>query len=249
VNRNAGAGTWVRRARPLLGTIVEVAALAELPAADEAVNAAFDAVAEVQAQLSRFEATSEITRFHALPCGASMAIGQHAQRVLAAAQALRDDTGGLFDISLGTACDGWRCDGHLLHKLSANVRFDLGGIAKGYAVDVAVEALLAAGSIAGWVNAGGDIRVFGDTELPISLRDEHRGGVRPFANLRNGAFATSHFDHATRSRTSAATPVNAHVSVAAPSCMGADALTKVVAISGDTAHPLLARYGAQAWIH
>jgi thiamine biosynthesis lipoprotein len=39
------------------------------------------------------------------------------------------------------------------------------------------------------------------------------------------------------------------VSVAAPRCLWADALTKVVAISGDTAHPLLARHGAMAWQH
>jgi thiamine biosynthesis lipoprotein len=39
------------------------------------------------------------------------------------------------------------------------------------------------------------------------------------------------------------------VSVAAPRCLWADALTKIVAISGDAAHPLLARHGAKAWQH
>jgi FAD:protein FMN transferase len=84
------------------------------------------------------------------------------------------------------------------------------------------------------------------------LRDETSGGVRPFATLRDGAFATSHFDRCSRSRIASderARPVRAHVSVAAPLCLWADALTKVVAISGDTSHPLLARFDASAWLH
>jgi thiamine biosynthesis lipoprotein len=43
--------------------------------------------------------------------------------------------------------------------------------------------------------------------------------------------------------------VQAHASVAAPLCLWADALTKVVAASGDARHPVLAHYGAQAWLH
>jgi thiamine biosynthesis lipoprotein ApbE len=38
---------------------------------------------------------------------------------------------------------------------------DLGGIAKGFAVDRAVKALKCAGLASGVVNAGGDLRVFG----------------------------------------------------------------------------------------
>jgi thiamine biosynthesis lipoprotein len=251
VNTTTLADAWLRRARPLLGTIVEVGARGDHPAADAAVRAAFDAIADVQARLSRFESTSEIARFHAMPSGTSMAIGDHAIAVLSVAQILHDDTAGIFDISLGTAPGGWRCDGSRLHKLSDKVRLDLGGIAKGYAVDQAIDALVASGSEAGWINAGGDVRVFGDVDLPVSLRDEHSGGVRPFATLRDGAFATSHFGPDSRSTAwaQAANPVWAHASVAAPSCLWADALTKVIAISGDTAHPLLARYRAQGWLH
>jgi thiamine biosynthesis lipoprotein len=44
-------------------------------------------------------------------------------------------------------------------------------------------------------------------------------------------------------------PGSAYVSVAAPLCIWADALTKAVAIHQDNAHPLLERYGARAWLH
>lgn len=125
-------------------------------------------------------------------------------------------------------------------------------VAKGYAVDRAVQALLEKGCEGGWVNAGGDLRAFGKVGVPLLLRDELAGGVRSFATLRDGAFATSHFDRCSRSkalRPASGESVHAHASVAAPQCLWADALTKVVAISGDASHPLLARYGAQAWLH
>ena len=255
---------WLRRAQPLLGTLVEMAIC--LPdddgdgdaAGHVTLDAAFDTVRAVQACLSRFEPHSDLTRFHALRCGERMTIRPATQQVLIAAQMLFNATGGAFDISLGTAPGGWRCSGDQLHKFDAAVRLDLGGIGKGYAVDCAVQGLIDSGCRAGWVNAGGDLRAFGDVDLPIQLRDEASGGVRPFGTLRDGAFATSHFARDSRSqlagtgvatRTGLTGPVFAHVSVAAPLCLWADALTKIVAASGDTAHPLLARFEACAWLH
>jgi thiamine biosynthesis lipoprotein len=229
-----------RRARPLLGTLVEIGA----PSGHEA---AFDAIAVLQARLSRFEPGSDIARFNALPAGGALRVQSLTVEVLTAARALQQGSDGLFDISLGSGPEAWHLDGDRLHKLADGVALDLGGIAKGQAVDLAVQALQAAGAAAGWVNAGGDLRVFGALELPILLRDEASGGVRAFARLADGAFATSHYAPGSRSATTRA--VQAHVSVAAPSCLWADALTKVVALSGRCDHPLLARYDAAAWQH
>ena len=173
-----------RRARPLLGTLVEVGVVdgAGRGAArlGPAIDAAFARIAAVQAALSRFERDSDIGRFNAAPAGTCLAIGSDAQRVLSAAQTLRDLSSGRFDISLGSGVDAWHCDGAALHKRSAAVRLDLGGIAKGYAVDAGIEALRAAGAAAGWVNAGGDLRVFGAASLPIDLRDEVERRRAPF---------------------------------------------------------------------
>lgn len=210
-------------------------------------EAALDVVAELQARLSCFEPGSDIARFNALPPGGDLRVGALATEVLTAARNLQIESEGLFDISLGSGPDAWRLDGDRLRKLAAGVVLDLGGIAKGQAVDVAVQALQDAGATAGWVNAGGDLRVFGDLELPIRLRDEAGGGVRDFGRLRDGAFATSHY--APGSRAALTRSMQAHVSVAAPRCLWADALTKVVALSGDGGHPLLARYDAAAWRH
>jgi thiamine biosynthesis lipoprotein len=245
-------GAFERRARPLLGTIVEIGARSGSSFAAP-VDAAFAEIDSLQRSLSRFDPASDIGRFNALAAGASLAPGAATLEVLAAAQTLFASSGGMFDISCGTAPDGWACHGDRLHKLHPRTRLDLGGIAKGYAVDRAVQRLIENGAVGGWVNAGGDLRVFGEVELPIVLRDESNGGSRPFVGLADGAFATSHYGTGARSRLSGsgahAASGAAHVSVAAPLCLWADALTKVVALSGDTSHPLLARHGALAWLH
>ncbi len=204
--------------------------------AEHALAAAFDRVAAIEGRLSRFDPRSDIFRFNAAAAGECMVIGEDTGRVLAAARSLHEASRGVFDISLGSGADAWCYDGDGLKKLGAGVRLDLGGIGKGYAVDCAVEALIAGGISAGWVNAGGDLRVFGAVALPLDLRDEEHGGVRRFGTLSDGAFATSRLG-------------GVHVSVADDECLWADALTKLVIASGDAAHPLLARYGACAWLH
>lgn len=242
---------WIRRAQPLLGTLVEVG-VPDCPNGIAAVEAAFAAIRQAQSCLSRFEPDSDLSRFHALPRGGVLAVRTITGQVLAAAQQLRSASAGLFDISLGSGPEAWACHGSVLEKFSHEVRLDLGGIGKGFAVDLAVEALRGQGCQAGWVNAGGDLRVFGAVELPVQLRSEETGGVQAFARLSDGAFATSAFGsgHRARLASRSPSPVRAvHVSVAAPTCLWADALTKIVAGSGDASHPLLEPFGARAWLH
>ena len=235
---STGSTRWLRRARPLLGTLVDIGVPCGKPDdadAQLAIDAAFARVRRAQDCLSRFDASSDIGRFHALRAGESIDVRPDTEDVLMVALELHAGSGGVFDISLGTAPRGWHCERGRLHKTDASVRLDLGGIGKGHAVDCAVQCLIEQGCEAGWVNAGGDLRSFGDVDVPVMLRDEAHGGVRPFASLRDGSFATSRGV--------------AHTSVAAPLCIWADALNKIVALTGDAHHPVLARYEAQAWIH
>lgn len=134
---------------------------------------------------------------------------------------------------------------------------DLGGIAKGYAVDLAVAELKRCGVRSACVNAGGDLRVFGETPFPVLIRDPRspsEAGLQ--LQLQNEALASSGNYFSIGHSGSAL--VNGHdgqpclgefsVSVRASTCMLADALTKVVAASGDPQHPALARFGAAAFI-
>ncbi len=251
----AAPARWQRRARPLLGTLVEIGVDANAANAQAAIDAAYAAIVEIQGCLSRFDAASDIARFHALEGGESLEVRQPTREVLVAARAFGEASGGLFDITQGHGrAQGWRVEGERLHKVDADARIDLGGIGKGYAVDAAVDTLQANGCNHGWVNAGGDLRAFGAADVPIVVRDESRGGSRPFATLAGGAFATSHYAPGSRSAAWFSgrldgTGIRAHVSVAAPRCLWADALTKVVAASADPGHPLLATHRARAWIH
>lgn len=230
----------MRRARPLLGTLVEVALRPGVDAAPERaaaiIGAAFACIEDVEQALSRFRAASDIGRFNAARRSEVVPLGAHARRVLRRAQAFHRASDGLFDATTGSGPDGWRLEGAGIAKVRDGVRLDLGGIAKGHAVDCAVRAMRRAGSRGGCVNAGGDLRVFGDASTWLAVRDESAGGVRAFGRLSRGAFATS-------------LRGDRHVSVAAPTCLVADALTKVIAASGDPQHPLLGRFGACAWVH
>jgi thiamine biosynthesis lipoprotein len=133
---------------------------------------------------------------------------------------------------------------------------DLGGIAKGFAVDVAIHELKRGGCVSGVVNAGGDLRRFGPVPAPVHLRREE--GLVQVAELRCGAIATSarHAVHAERlaqplgsifdPRSCQAWIGPGAVMVAAPTCVMADALTKVAALGGPDCEQLLARFGASA---
>jgi thiamine biosynthesis lipoprotein len=136
---------------------------------------------------------------------------------------------------------------------------DLGGIAKGFAVDRAVETLKRNRVTAGIVNAGGDLRVFGSASQLVHLR--HPAQPRRAAaavKLRERAIATSGIYFARRKRrdrcvspvldgrTGRAACDLISVTVAAADCMTADALTKVVFALREQAAPLLAQYSADA---
>jgi FAD:protein FMN transferase len=140
-----------------------------------------------------------------------------------------------------------------------SVKIDLGGIAKGFAVDRAVEVLRGHGIAAGLVNAGGDLRVFGPRCYAVDIRDPRQPDHPLYrVALRDAALASSagRFDpacsrHALDSGVIdplTAMPVRSIIgaTACAPSCMIADALTKVVMNAGEGAAAILEHYCANA---
>jgi thiamine biosynthesis lipoprotein len=257
---------YLRRAQPWLGTLVEVGVMrqgdaCDLVVAQHAVDAAFAAVAQVQRLMSAHDASSDLGRLHQARPGVWVQIHSWTAEVLHLAQAWHARTNGLFDVARGTG--QWVCqveaDQAFAMRLEDACRLDLGGMAKGWAVDRALEAALSAGATAAWVNAGGDLRCQG-MSLPVTLRDEAHGGVRPWLTLTDGALATSYFGPGARSALHGSLQAP-HVSVAAPSCALADLLTKVVAQCGahgqagsalssqSLVQTLAEQHGARIWVH
>jgi thiamine biosynthesis lipoprotein len=140
------------------------------------------------------------------------------------------------------------------------VYIDLGGIAKGAAVDRAIDALQTHGVVSGSVNAGGDLRVFGAKAHSIHLRHPSAPQSTFYAGkLQDGALATSgdYFvsqggdpqqknGHLISPKHNLPIQTEKSFSVIAPICAVADALTKVFAITGDAHHPALRHFDAQA---
>ena len=108
-------------------------------------------------------------------------------------------------------------------------------VASATPVDVAVKELRLSEIESGWINAGGDIRIFGDINIPVHRR-EIDGSVRLLGEFSETAIATSiiRVDESDRfpgritgTRDQALSP--GIWTVIAPSAWLADALTKVAA--------------------
>lgn len=242
----------VRRARPLLGTIVEVAAWGG------SVDRAFQAIEALQARLSCHDPASEVSLLNRQAHRRPVAVGADAWRVLCAARRLSEESGGAFDVARGgTFRDIELLPGRRV-RFARALRIDLGGIAKGYCVDRAVAQLKRSGAVAGLVNAGGDLRAFGPRSFPIALRDPgDPSRTLPWRSLRNSALATSANYPGDRARwagelrdgrSDEAAARGISVTVQASCAMLADALTKVVAATGSMAEAVLARHRARAWV-
>ena len=251
------ASASARRARPLLGTFVEISADgASLAAAHRAIDAAFDAVTRIHRLMSVHDAGSEVSRLNRAEPGRATTLHPWTRAVLRAALELYTASGGLFDVTAGAAParggggPGFEMLAHgQARRTRPGVTIDLGGIAKGFAVDRAVRVLRSHGATRGLVNAGGDLVAFGAPGALVAIRDPRRPG-RALARVvvENAALASSGGGASTivDPRPTAPRPEILGATVTAPSCLLADALTKVVMIAGESAGPLLARYGAAA---
>ncbi len=111
--------------------------------AAQAAQAAFDLVDRLERELSRFRSNSDIARVNHLAAGESARVGASALECLLIARHLFDLTGGAFDISIGTGLPSLELDTEncLVRATNDGVHVDLGGIGKGYAVDLVAELL------------------------------------------------------------------------------------------------------------
>jgi FAD:protein FMN transferase len=273
------AAVGLKRMRPLLGTFVEIRASGEQLRLGKGVAAAFAAIERVQRLMSFHDPQSDVSRINAAQAGAIVQVDALTHTVLRAARVLSERSRGLFDATTADALvrhgflprpgadDTQRVTFRDLELLPrSRVRWrrkgwvDLGGIAKGFAVDRAIAALQSHGVASAVVNAGGDLRCFGAPE-PIHVRSPEDPSVLVrLGVLVDGAIATSadYFSERESSgqrtgalvdpRRAACVTWGCSVSVIASTCMLADALTKVVALAPECAPARLEPLDAQALI-
>src|SRR3974390_1245596 len=99
----------IRRARPLLGTLVEIRAAAPGASAclHAAVDAAFAAIALVQNLMSYHESSSELSRLNRAAASQPQQVSVHTYAVLAAALRLARLSDGAFDPCIGAHLETW----------------------------------------------------------------------------------------------------------------------------------------------
>jgi thiamine biosynthesis lipoprotein len=173
-------------------------------------------IARLESKFSRFLTDSELSHVNGRR-GKPVRVSEEFRAVLDLALSASELTGGLFDPTLLEALENagydrdfdslrdrtpgstepgpagrWSdvvLDGDVV-TLPADVRLDFGGLAKGWAVDRAAEAI----TDLDWVlvNAGGDLRVCGDAEaVSVGVADPFSGEELTRLGLRGGALATS----------------------------------------------------------
>jgi thiamine biosynthesis lipoprotein len=264
------------RCKPLLGTFVEIRVEDSSPPLN-VLDEAFLAIEQVQSLMGFHNPDSELSQINARSYVEPIRIHPRTAEVLRAAKEVYLQSQGVFNCGVGHRLMeagllprhfnlnddsfGGIEDLQLIEptvvRSSLPLCLDLGGIAKGYAVDKAVEVLIANGIQTGSVNAGGDIRVFGDHSQDIQIRNPSKPHeLIQIGSMTEGAIATSSLYFANRNTSSKSFMVNPlnqeHIefsesySVIASRCVYADALTKVVSISGNSHHPCLSYFSAQA---
>lgn len=258
-----------RQCRPALGTLVEVSIHeSDLPDYVRAQHALFDvafsAINQVEREMSFHSPKSALSRLNRGAVGESIELPSWTYEVLDMASQLHRETDGMFDCGVGARLvhagllprDGLS-ETPTTSSTIADLRFeggnrvtvlqptciDLGGIAKGFAVDKAIEALATAGVKNCVVNAGGDIRTAGAFAEDIFIRHPAAPGLAVLlGQLTDGAVATSAPYYSLKRQGKEAScglfdPLGASLTAAlsytvlAPTCVMADALTKAVAVA------------------
>ncbi|MBF0287676.1 MAG: FAD:protein FMN transferase [SAR324 cluster bacterium] len=187
---------------------------------------AFAEIQRIEQSMSRFRNDSEVSRANSQAFHHPIAISQETAGVLSRAFHWARATRGMFDPGIGKLSKIWNIkhrneppEGKRLSRLanrqfyqqlrldreggkcflqfsSKDVQLDLGGIAKGYAADRAIDVLAHAGIEQALVNLGGDVVALGGKNKnhgwKVGVKDpNHPHQIAKILELKNQAVATS----------------------------------------------------------
>ncbi len=214
---------WVRDEQGIMGTVVRAEVWHRDEAVARAgVAAVMEEMRRIDGLMSPYKAHSDLARVNAQASRRAVKVGPDLLAVVRRARRFSELTDGAFDItfaSVGHLYDyrnGIRPDAQTIETLlptihyrhvhldgragriafdRPGVRIDLGGIAKGYAVDRALARLRALGIAHALVSAGGDTGILGDRlgrPWMVGIRDpRHHDAVVAMLPLQDEALSTS----------------------------------------------------------
>jgi thiamine biosynthesis lipoprotein len=173
----------------LMDTIIEITAYG--PDAEQGVKAAFAEFQRLHTLTNNFDENSQLSKISQMAGKSKVVVDPDLLYLIMFSQEVSDKLGDSFDITVGPLTKLWGIghkgeyvpsqaeieavlplvNYHLIEIDASNssvylpkvgMSLDLGGIAKGYATDKAIEILKAKGIKSALVNAGGDVRVIGN---------------------------------------------------------------------------------------
>ena len=176
--------------RLMLGTIVEITVLGvDQDELILAMDAAFERMSRIEEVADRYTGESEIARLNRTAADGPVSVSSEMLEMLIMSESLAERTEGAFDVTIAQLLDLWGFTGEprlpapeeievllssvchscvvvdeehkTVYYTDPDIAVDLGGIAKGYAVDEAAEVLRSFGVESGVINAGGDMAVIG----------------------------------------------------------------------------------------
>jgi thiamine biosynthesis lipoprotein len=249
-------------------------------AAEDAATAAFNRIKELNGIMSDYDPDSELSRLsRTAGQGVDVALSPDLWTILERSQALARRSGGAFDVTIGPCVNLWRRarrarelpdverlaearksvgyehlrlnpKSRTARLLVPEMRLDLGGIAKGYAVDEALKVLRARGIERALVAGDGDIGV---SEAPpgkpgwriaMATLDVSNAPANSFVILRHAAISTSgdlsqrleiggvRYSHIVDPRTGIGLTDHSLASVIARDSTTADSLATAVSVLG-----------------
>jgi thiamine biosynthesis lipoprotein len=238
-----------------LGTLVAIEARGlDRESVSQAVEAGFEAIQGVDRRLHPTRPGSDLARLNRARAGTRVVVHPSTVTLLELSRCLRIASGGRFEPALpghGSILDWRPCGGNAI-VVQRRAHVDLGGIGKGFAIDLAVAAMRHAGASSGLVNAGGDLRVYGHASWTVWLRGID-GAARELV-LQDSALAASDANTKGRppehrgyyARRGIGPSCVESCAVLAPRAALADGLTKVVMHSSPAqAATILAQFDAR----
>lgn len=267
--------------RLTMGTVARIVVTAkDETRANQAINAATDEIFQIERVMSDYDPNSQLSQVNREAFEHPVEVDADLFEVLTAAKLYSCMSDGAFDVTIGPVVQLWRkakenntapsadalqkakdavgYENLILNAENRTVQFakegmflDLGGIAKGYAIDKAIKILQFAGVKGAMVDIGGDLRCFGTPtdgkpHWLIGLQDpNNEGKILLKLNMDDMAVATSgdyrrfvmiddeKHSHIINPKTADSAQDLSSVTILSPTAMAADALATAVTVLGN----------------